>query len=86
MIDRKERKVKIMMYYKVPAYLQDKPCYKPNTTRRIPNGYYLIANELLTISECKRINAPIDLLTPVTVKKTECYTMFVARFEMRKEK
>lgn len=74
------------MYYKVPAYLQDKPCYKPNTIRRIPNGYYLIANELLTPAECKRINAPIDLLTPVTVKKTECYTMFGARFEMRKEK
>ena len=70
-----------MQYYKVPADLQDKPCYKSNKANRIPNGYYLIANELLTPSECKRINAPIDLLESVTIKKTACFTMFGARFE-----
>lgn len=72
-----------MLYYKVPANLQDKPCYKPNKAQRIPNGYYLIANELLTLAECKRINAPVDLLKPVIIKKTGCYTMFGARFERR---
>ena len=70
-----------MMYYKVPANLQDKLCYKPNTIPKIPNGYYLIANELLTATECKRINAPIELLEPVTVRKTNCYCAFGARFE-----
>ena len=69
-----------MLYYKVPAKLQDKPCYKPGENRKIPNGYYLIANELLTAAECKRINAPIKLLEPVTMKKTNCYCMFGARF------
>lgn len=70
-----------MNYYHVPAKLQDKPCYKPNKAHRIPNGYYLIANELLTAAECKAINAPIDLLEPVTIKKTDTYKMFGARFK-----
>lgn len=70
-----------MMYFKVPGHLDQKTLYKPNCKKRIPNGYFLIANELLTPSECRRINAPSELLTPVNVKKTETYRMFGARFE-----
>lgn len=70
-----------MTYYKVPANMQDKPCYKPGNGPRIPNGYYLIANELLTAAECKRINAPVAKLIEVVVKKTNTYHMFGARFE-----
>lgn len=69
-----------MVYYKVPPALQDAPCYRPNVFPRIPNGYYLIANELLTMPECRRINAPIGKLEKVTMKKTGTYHMFGARF------
>ena len=69
-----------MVYYKVPPSLQDAPCYRPNVSPRIPNGYYLIANELLTLSECRHINAPIEKLEKVTMKKTDAYHMFGARF------
>lgn len=72
-----------MKYYKVPASMDQKKCYKPNTTHRIPNGYFLIANELLTLSECKRINAPINKLFPIEIKKTQTYFFFGARFEVK---
>ena len=68
-----------MKYYRVPASLADKPCYslvKPTT----PNGWYLIAGELLTPAECKRMNAPVDSLERVAIKKTEVYNGFGARF------
>lgn len=68
-----------MKYFRVPVSLADKPCYslvKPTT----PNGWYLIAGELLTLAECKRMNAPIDRLEPVEIKKTEVYNAFGARF------
>ena len=69
-----------MQYYKVPASMQDHPCYKPNKPRRIPNGYYLIAHELLTPAEAKRINAPVEKLDYIAVKKTDTYNCFGARF------
>lgn len=69
-----------MLYYKVPAKFDQKQCYKANSSKRIPNGYYLVANELLTAKECERMNAPIDLLEPVTIKKTLTYFCFGARF------
>lgn len=70
-----------MIYYSVPANLQDKPCYKRNSARKIPNGYYLIAHELLTERECYLINAPIDLLIKTEIKKSDCYKCFGARFK-----
>ena len=39
-----------------------------------------LANELLTLSECRHINAPIEKLEKVTMKKTDAYHMFGARF------
>lgn len=74
-----ERGLKVI-YYKVPPSLQDTPCYRPSGFQRVPNGYYLIANELLTMPECQRINAPIEKLEKVTMKKTGTYHMFGARF------
>lgn len=68
-----------MKYYRVPAHMDGKPLYslvKPRT----PNGWYLIAGELLTPAECKRMNAPVEKLEPVTIKKTEIYSLFGARF------
>ena len=76
-----------MQYYKVPEKLDQRTLYHPKKENKngyspkIPNGYFLIANELLTGAECKRINAPIELLQPMTIKKTDCYFMFGARFE-----
>lgn len=76
-----------MKYLQVPASLDQKQLYYPKKTgshgysKKIPNGYYLIARELLTASECKRINAPAELLTPVEIKKTKTYWCFGARFQ-----
>lgn len=70
-----------MKYYKVPRKLDGMMLYKPgNWPVRIPNGYSLIRNELLTEAEARRMNAPIHLLEAVTIKKTETYRMFGARF------
>lgn len=71
-----------MKYFRVPASLADKPCYsfaKPAT----PNGWYLIGGELLTLGECKMMNAPVDRLERVTIKKTEVYNAFGARFPVQ---
>lgn len=76
-----------MKYLQVPASLDQIQLYHPKRTsnhgysKKIPNGYYLIAHELLTDSECKRINAPAELLTPVEIKKTKTYWCFGARFQ-----
>ena len=76
-----------MKYLQVPASLDQKQLYYPKRTsnhgysKKIPNGYFLIAHELLTVSECKRINAPAELLTPVEIKKTKTYWCFGARFQ-----
>lgn len=76
-----------MKYLQVPASLDQKQLYYSKRTsnhgysKKIPNGYYLIAHELLTASECKRINAPAELLTPVEIKKTKTYWCFGARFQ-----
>ena len=70
-----------MKYYRVPAALDGRQCYKPGTGSRIPNGYTLIRNELLTAGDVKRNNAPINALEPVEIKKTRVYRLFGARFE-----
>lgn len=72
-----------MKYYKVPKALDQKPLYTCKNNIRQRNGWFLIANELLTEAECKRRNAPIKKLIPVTIKKTNTYSMFGARFEYR---
>lgn len=72
-----------MTYYKVPKQLDQYRLYtRDNCGRKCYNGYSLIENELLTEKECIRINAPIEKLTRVEYKKTECYRMFGARFFM----
>lgn len=72
-----------MTYYRVPANMGDKPCYSKGShgSIRVPNGWRLIANELLTEREARMMNAPIASLERVVIKKTDCYTMFGARFE-----
>lgn len=71
-----------MLYYRVPACLDGKPCYKRGApgAPRIPNGYYLIEHELLTAAECKKLNAPTEKLFPIRIKKTDTYRLFGARF------
>lgn len=71
-----------MKFYRVPGYLKDKPCYYPNKPNT-PNGWYLVGGELLTPAECERMNAPAERLERVTVKKTEVYNMFGARFPVQ---
>ena len=70
-----------MKYLKVPEKLDNRTLYKWTLNGKcVPNGYYLIANELLTKKECEKMNAPVSLLEPVEVKKSETYRMFGARF------
>lgn len=70
-----------MKYYRVPEKLDQKTLYNIKNGHRIPNGYFLIANELLTEAKCRKINAPIEQLEPVEIKKTKTYWCFGARFE-----
>lgn len=75
-----------MTYYRVPAILDQRKCYKParaGNGARIPNGWILIGGELLTEAECKRRNAPLRLLEPVQIKKTQTYFFFGARFPFK---
>lgn len=72
-----------MLYYQVPAALDQKPLYKPGNGPRRRNGWILIGGELLTPAEARRRNAPVSMLTPVHIKKTCVYTFFGARFIMK---
>lgn len=71
-----------MLYYRVPANMDNKPLYKRNTSPgpRCLNGWFLIGGELLTPAECRNRNAPVERLEPVNVKRTETYFCFGARF------
>lgn len=70
-----------MIYYRVPAALDNKPIYKIKNGKKIHTGYYYIVNELLTENECKKYHFNMDLLTPVNIKKSNIYHFFGARFE-----
>lgn len=72
-----------MLYYQVPATMDQKPLYRPGNGPKRLNGWILIGGELLTPSECKRRNAPINKLIPVQIKKTDVFTFFGARFPCR---
>jgi len=72
-----------MEFYKVPKHLDQMKLYKKDSPKhhKIPNGYFLVENELLTEAECKKINAPIHRLEKVNIKKNRTYWFFGARFE-----
>ena len=72
-----------MTYYLVPASMDQKPLYRAGNGPRRRNGWFLIGNELLTAAECKRRNAPVHLLQPVQLKKTQIYFCFGARFAVK---
>lgn len=71
-----------MYYYRVPPELDQKPCYQ-KVYKYKRNGYFLIANELLTTTEAKKMNAPTHLLEVVNIPKTKTYFIFGARFECK---
>lgn len=72
-----------MIYYKVKKQFDGKQCFKPNTgDRLIPNGWNLIANELITPYEMKARNVNERYTEKVTIKKTNTYFCFGARFEI----
>lgn len=78
-----------MKYYQVKPKYDGKPLYKKrgdrgySTVCRVPNGYNLIANELLTEKEVEKLNVPQMCVDPVNVKKTEVYFCFGARFQVK---
>lgn len=80
-----------MTYYQVKPEYDGKTLYKKCGDRgyrngyRIPNGYNLIANELLTGKEVEKLNVPQMCVDPVNIKKTETYFCFGARFQVEKE-
>lgn len=77
-----------MTYYQVKPEFDGKQLYKKHGDRgyrsgyRIPNGYNLVAHELLTKKEVEKMNVPENCVDPVTVKKTEVYFCFGARFQI----
>ena len=80
-----------MTYYQVKPEFDGKTLYKKqgqkgySSVYKVPNGYNLIANELLTGKEVEKLNVPQMCVDPVNVKKTETYFYFGARFQMEKE-
>lgn len=80
-----------MKYYRVKPEFDGKTLYKKqrqrgySSTYKVPNGYNLIANELLTEKEVEKLNVPQVCIDPVDVKKSEVYFCFGARFQMEKE-
>lgn len=72
----------VMKFYRVPEKLDQRRLYQIKNGRRINNGLFLIGNELLTEAECRKINAPIDELEAVEIKRTNTYWWFGARFEV----
>ena len=75
-----------MKYYRVKPEFDGKTLYKKqrqrgySSTYKVPNGYNLIANELLTEKEVEKLNVPQVCIDPVDVKKSEVYFCFGARF------
>lgn len=78
-----------MTYYQVKTEFDGKKLYKKcgerglSNVRKIPNGYNLIANELLTEKEVEKLNVPQICVDPVNLKKSEVYFCFGARFQVR---
>lgn len=76
-----------MTYYQVKPEFDGKQLYKKQGQRgyssvyKIPNGYNLIANELLTGKEVEKLNVPQMCVDPVNMKKNEIYFCFGARFQ-----
>lgn len=81
-----------MKYYQVKPEFDGKQLYKKQGQRgyssvyKIPNGYNLIANELLTEKEVEKLNVPQVCVDPVNVKKSEVYFCFGARFQAQAER
>ena len=73
-----------MKYYSVKPEYNGKQLYKSEhkSGAKIPNGYSLIAHELLTEKEAEKLNVPQTCVDPVNVKKSQVYICFGARFEM----
>ena len=69
-----------MLYYRVPAALDQMPLYKSGRGPKRLNGWFLIGGELLTPAEALKRNAPTERLEPVCIKKTNTYSAFGARF------
>lgn len=69
-----------MTYYKVlPQYDQKHTSYKNGKW----NGYFHIANELLTAKEIELHRYKKEYCIPVEVPKNNVYWLFGARFERR---
>lgn len=81
-----------MKYYQVKPEFDGKQLYKKqgqrgyNNVYKIPNGYNLIANELLTEKEVEKLNVPQVCVNPVNVKKSEVHFYFGARFQAQAER
>ena len=76
-----------MKYYRGKPEYDGKQLYKREhkSGAKIPNGYSLIAHELLTEKEAEKLNVPQTCVDPVNVKKSQVYICFGARFEMEAE-
>ena len=76
-----------MTYYQVKPEFDGKTLYKKQGQKgyssvcKVPNGYNLVANELLTGKEMEKLNVPQMCVNPVNVNKNKVYFFFGARFQ-----
>jgi len=63
-----------MTYYKVPVKLDQK---------RLKNGWFLVANELLTEKEACRRGVNTEKLNRIEISRRKIYWFFGVRFEIK---
>lgn len=69
-----------MTYYKVKPQYDNKTRYRWNTHHQSTPDGILIANELYTPAEIKRLSICPDWIEKLEIKKSKIYFFFGARF------
>lgn len=73
-----------MKYYRVKPQYDNKTRYTRNNRQGVSNGI-IVANELYTPSEFKKLAMCPGWFEVVEISKRDVYTFFGARFESKKE-
>lgn len=71
-----------MLYYKVPACMDNKRVFKKKKNYLYYTGMFYIKDSLWTPAECKKYGFDTSKMIPVNIKKTETYCFFGARFDI----
>ena len=74
-----------MKYYKVKPQYDNKTRYTRNNRQGVRENGIIVANELYTPSEFKKLALCPAWFEVVEISKRDIYTFFGARFEIKKE-